>query len=430
MLVIVGTFLFYRAVVITILKLLRSNKQIYYRGTNMTFIAELLKRSKESAMSLASITIIVSMLLACFTMTVAMFIGKNQVVKRIAPRDYVIQYNEAKDTAIINETLHSIKNEINATIKDEVDLRLSRLYMREDTQCNFSLEHNSEFLSDFRNTGLVIGSVISIGDFNKIHNCNIELNDNEVLLYNSAQRHYDTIKVAGIQLAVKQNLKKIDYICVDSNASLFSNILFVVKDLDSFNTNIKNMDAKYTPTNRLLKGINVVQSDNPEKFDQLINDRLLDNHILTGNYGYLNGRLLSVEFTNIHKGAYITIILLSFILFVSAVIAVYYKQASEGFSDSANIEMLSKAGLSNKEIKQSVVKQNYVSFFAPLVVGIIHIIAAGKLMYNMLHLLAMMSVNTFIIIEALCIVAFSVVYVLIFRFTMPVYFTMGRLNHQ
>ena len=137
-----------------------------------------------------------------------------------------------------------------------------------------------------------------------------------------------------------------------------------------------------------------------------------------------------MEFDKIHTGAYIVVLILALVFLISTIIVIYYKQAAEGLEDGRNIKILQKVGMSKKEIKKSVKKQNYFTFFGPLIISIIHILIASKLAFGMIQMFAMLELRRFIEIEAICIIIFSLIYIMIFRITLPIYFEMGKLNKE
>lgn len=426
--VIIGTYFFFRSLVIWILKLFRKNKKIYYKGTNMTFIGELIKRSKESAMALSSITIISSLFLLSFVVMSAMFVGKNDLLDRIAPSDFLIQYQE-NDKESEKYTKNFLeKNMGKEKIKNLGEFKRKGLVVSEKSLGKFSILEDDDLRKTIMDDKTKIISVTDIKSFNMANKTNISLKKDESIVFDSKAKKYDEISIENQNLKVKENAKNISYVLMDPTTSLFHNILVVVDDMDEFSKKIsygKNIKA-FPSVSGTYFDLKEKNQKNIDEMANTLNKNISDkDKILVKNS--IENRM---EFDKIHTGAYIVVVILSIVFLISTIVVIYYKQAAEGLEDGRNIKILQKVGMSKKEIKKSVKKQNYFTFFGPLIISIIHILIASKLAFGMLQLFAMLELRRFIEIEAICIIIFSLIYTMIFRITLPIYFEMGKLNKE
>lgn len=424
--VIIGTYFFFRSLVIWILKLFRKNKKIYYKGTNMTFIGELIKRSKESAMALSSITIISSLFLLSFVVMSAMFIGKNDLLDRIAPSDFLIQYQENdKESEKYGKNLLE-KNIDKEKIKNLGEFKRIGLVVSEKSPGKFSMLEDDDLRKTIMDDKTKIISITDIKSFNMANKTNITLNKNEAIVFDSKAKKYGKISIENQNLKVKENAKNISYVLMDPTTSLFHNILVVVDDFDEFSKKIS--DGENIKTFPSVSGIYFDLKDKSQKnidyMDKNLNKNISDNILVKNS---IENRK---EFDKIHTGAYIVVLILALVFLISTIIVIYYKQAAEGLEDGRNIKILQKVGMSKKEIKNSVKKQNYFTFFGPLIISIIHILIASKLAFGMIQMFAMLELRRFIEIEAICIIIFSLIYIMIFKITLPIYFEMGKLNKE
>ena len=426
--VIIGTYFFFRSIIIWILKALRKNKKIYYKGTNMTFIGELIKRSKESAMALSSITIISSLFLLSFVVMSAMFVGKNDLLDRIAPSDFLIQYQEDdKESGKYTKNLLE-KNIDKEKIKNLGEFRRKGLVVSEKSPGKFSILEDDDLRKTIMDEKTKIISITDIKSFNKANKTNISLKKDEAIVFDSKAKKYGKISIENQNLKVKENAKNISYVLMDPTTSLFHNILVVVDDMDEFSKKIS--DGKNIKTFPSVSGTYFdLKEKNQKNIDEMANT-LNKNISDTDKILVKNSIENRMEFDKIHTGAYIVVLILALVFLISTIIVIYYKQAAEGLEDGRNIKILQKVGMSKKEIKKSVKKQNYFTFFAPLIISIIHILIASKLAFGMLQLFAMLELRRFIEIEAICIIIFSLIYIMIFRITLPIYFEMGKLNKE
>lgn len=424
--VIIGTYFFFRSLVIWILKLFRKNKKIYYKGTNMTFIGELIKRSKESAMALSSITIISSLFLLSFVVMSAMFVGKNDLLDRIAPSDFLIQYQENEENIDKNTKKSLEKNIDKQKIKNIGEFRRKGLVVSEKSPGKFSILEDDDLRKTIMDDKTKIISLTDIKSFNKANKTNISLKKDEAIVFDSKAKKYGKISLENQNLKVKENVKNTSYVLMDPTTSLFHNILVVVDDMDEFSKNIS--DGKNIKTFPSVSGIYFDLKDKSQKnidyMDKNLNENISDNILVKNS---IENRM---EFDKIHTGAYIVVTILALVFLISTIVVIYYKQAAEGLEDGRNIKILQKVGMSKKEIKNSVKKQNYFTFFGPLIISIIHILIASKLAFGMIQMFAMLELRKFIEIEAICIIIFSLIYIMIFRITLPIYFEMGKLNKE
>lgn len=424
--VIIGTYFFFRSLVIWILKLFRKNKKIYYKGTNMTFIGELIKRSKESAMALSSITIISSLFLLSFVVMSAMFVGKNDLLDRIAPSDFLIQYQENEENIDKNTKKSLEKNIDKEKIENFGEFRREGLVVSEKSPGKFSILEDDDLRKTIMDDKTKIISLTDIKSFNKANKTNISLKKDEAIVFDSKAKKYGKISIENQNLKVKENVKNTSYVLMDPTTSLFHNILVVVDDMDEFSKNIS--DGKNIKTFPSVSGIYFDLKEKNQKnidyMDKKLNENISDKILVKNS---IENRM---EFDKIHTGAYIVVTILALVFLISTIVVIYYKQAAEGLEDGRNIKILQKVGMSNKEIKKSVKKQNYFTFFGPLIISIIHILIASKLAFGMIQMFAMLELRKFIEIEAICIIIFSLIYIMIFRITLPIYFEMGKLNKE
>lgn len=72
-LVILGTYAFFHALLIVVLKALRKNKKIYHKPQNFVNLSGMLYRIKEHATGMANITILACMIIVTLTMTITFF---------------------------------------------------------------------------------------------------------------------------------------------------------------------------------------------------------------------------------------------------------------------------------------------------------------------------------------------------------------------
>lgn len=434
-LVIIGTSFFFQSIVIWLLKLLRKNKKIYYKGVNMTFIGELIKRSKESAQALSSITIISSMFLLSFVVMAAMFIGKNAWLDRMNPADYVVSsetYDPVFDS-YIKKAIKTTQDQTGIRTKEIKNIENLTIFGKDTGRGIFDISkpYDTNYIGNISDDRARIIAIVDEESFNRSSQNTYKLSDREVLVYDSENDKYESISIGDMNFSVKENLSEINPILVDSTMSLFHNVLLVVKDLDKLNENFRqDKNIEFGHIYKTYFDLEDRSMENAFNFSTKLAQNLERDSDIIEKLRINNGIENRYEFDSMHTGAYITIIILMILFMVSIIVVIYYKQAAEGLSDGGTIEILKKVGMSNKEIKKSINRQNYYTFFIPLLVSIIHILVASKLAHKLLQVFISLSRADFIKIEIGAILVYIIVYILIFKITTPIYFKMGNINKE
>ncbi|EEB36558.1 hypothetical protein ANHYDRO_00578 [Anaerococcus hydrogenalis DSM 7454] len=355
----------------------------------------------------------------------AMFVGKNDLLDRIAPSDFLIQYQENdKESEKYGKNLLE-KNIDKQKIENLGEFRRKGLVVSEKSPGKFSIIEDDDLRKTIMDEKTKIISLTDIKSFNMANKTNISLKKDEAIVFDSKAKKYGKISLENQNLKVKENVKNTSYVLMDPTTSLFHNILVVVDDMDEFSKKIS--DGENIKTFPSVSGIYFDLKDKSQKnidyMDKNLNKNISDNILVKNS---IENRK---EFDKIHTGAYIVVLILALVFLISTIIVIYYKQAAEGLEDGRNIKILQKVGMSKKEIKiQSKTKLFYV--FGPLIISIIHILIASKLAFGMIQMFAMLELRKFIEIEAICIIIFSLIYIMIFRITLPIYFEMGKLNKE
>ena len=81
--VIIGTYALFTAGSIAFLKLLRKNKNFYYKTKHFTSVSGMLYRMKQNAVGLSNICVLSTMVLVIISSTVSLYIGKEDVLRTI-----------------------------------------------------------------------------------------------------------------------------------------------------------------------------------------------------------------------------------------------------------------------------------------------------------------------------------------------------------
>ena len=89
LLVIFGTYLLFTTGSIAVLKLLRRNKNYYYKTQHFISVSGMLYRMKQNAVGLANICILSTMVLVTISSTCSLWFGSNQMIRNRYPSDII-----------------------------------------------------------------------------------------------------------------------------------------------------------------------------------------------------------------------------------------------------------------------------------------------------------------------------------------------------
>lgn len=468
-LVIIATYLLFTFSSIWILKILKKNKNYYYKRNNFISLSNLIFRMKKNAMGLASICVLSCMVIVTLGTTTSVFIYSKQLIKEKPMTDMIVGYNPAdvsfdeyigktdrpsaqrryftdssdKQKSVINNTLNKLAEEkgIKVVEKDNFESFNVFIYNAQLTNDKNYIKLFTEENKEDKNKLNVNIAVFKLSEYNKINNLNEELYKDEMLIYKSEifKKIYGKgnaeITTDNMDLKTKKELDKIPLNLDMQN----ENGIFLVladetynnlyKDLATYSMNAENAgkleeDIGYQIYRRNAEywDIEGSQEQKDEYIDSLINiDK--ENRVnldINGKIKFVD-RYMNELFINwgvlIFIGVYLG---LSFT--IAMMIIIYFKQISEGYEDRRQYQILQKVGLSNKEIKNTINKQVKLVFYLPIIGTICHILAASFGMQNLNFMMGIGSKKTYIVSMIISAVFYLVVYTITYKVTSYKYY--------
>ena len=425
--VVLGTYCFFLGILDIFLKFLQGRKSFYYEKNRMTAISGLLFRLRDQAMSLGSITVLITAVLVLLSCALSLnqsvealvdttvpldlvyktrFADQNQAKKNfddlLAPSQSVLKRNKGKVKKVIQ--LRGIDGEIDLNRPEKgfssVDWNdKNSMYVRIIPQREVNqLLHTSYDLKD--GEGLVLGRESSLEEnldlsFLGVHQQEKEVNED-------LGRYYD--------------LKQVD---------LIQKLVFVVVNDSSFNrlegqveeaalTTISHFALKDKKDEKALKGELLKEGEDLEK--DLIRSATSRQEIEEAGRGLYGG----LTFTGLSLG----------IIFLIALGAtIYYKQLTEGYEDRRSFVIYRQVGMDEKTVKKSIKTQVSLVFFLPVALSFVHMIFAYQLLSRMMSLLNVG--NTIIYLKAtlMVVILVLVLYFIWYKITGSVYYNLiGKKN--
>lgn len=402
--VMIGTYELFTAGSIVVLKLLRKNKKIYYKKHNFIAISGMMYRMKQNAKGLANICILSTAVIVMLSTTVSLYVGMEESLHTQYPQDVFLRGNDVNDEKInrINQILDDKVNEYQIKLKDEFHYK-SKSMMATLKDGNYALGQNIS--SDSYSFGF-----ISIDDFNRLEQTDIQLSVDEVLIFSiSGTYGKDSIMINNQVYQIKQEFDEVSFQPKQEN-SLFPVYLLIVNDIQIFGEE----DVYYSV------GFNV---DNTDEVSVEFVDSLNTEFRLNSIDAYVSGVASSrADFLMSYGGLFFLGIFLGTLFLMATVLIIYYKQVSEGYDDKERFEIMQRVGMSKQEIRKTIRVQILMVFFLPLIFMMIHIAFAFPIITKLLALFGLMNTQLFLAATIGTIVIFASIYALIFNLTAKTYY--------
>ena len=428
--VIIGTYLVFMAVSITVLKIMKNNKNFYYKPKNFISVSGLLYRMKRNAVGLANICILSTMVLVTMGSTSALYAGMEKSYNERFPRQLMIAgYNSTSEKLkeIENNAKLSAK-EAGTEVEDMVSYNSLPMVGRlvED---KFNFESNVGV--DLSNVKMIV--VLQLKDYNKFANKNKTLESNEILLHidKKGDYNYNSISLNGSDYKIKEKLSEFPGTIGSDTANIMDTYYAVVKDekeATKLATKLTELSSKElekrgisiqtgTPTLQNYVAFNIKDTTKEakviESFKKLEKQSGIEIEGKEENKLTFRGVFASFLFIGVF---------ISFIFVISQVVIMYYKQISEGYEDKGNFEIMRKVGITDKQIKQSIRSQVLLIFFSPLIIATLHTIVAYPLIEKILRLFLITDNSIFLQALAVTIVVFAIFYLIVYAITSKIYY--------
>lgn len=464
-LVIAGTYLLFTAGSIALLKLLRKNKNYYYRTKHFISISSMLYRMKRNAAGLANICILSTMVLVMVSATMFMYMGSNEMLRIRYPAEFVI--SASVDDPGASEAVSLLDDAISKeglAGKDAItyrDLSINAFY--DEKSGGFTTDpdiYQSSSAVDMLDQ-ISTFVFIPLEDYNRCSGRHMKLDsDSDVLVYYTGSSAAldpasDTITIDGQQFDIRHEL---DSMIRNSNivASINGGCFIIVKDISviekiletsaelsgddqsfiSFNymTDIKgdpkeNSDAIGRVYDQVLAAISGLDADGSTDQGGSADTDGGNGESATAPGSTVSLQCRSVEsvsYTADFTGLFFIGIFLGLLFLMATVLIMYYKQLTEGYEDRKRFEILQNVGMSHAEVRRSINSQILIVFFLPLVTAGIHVAFDFPFIFRVMTLMNLFDKKLFALCTAGCFLAFTVFYIVVYLLTSRLYYRIVR----
>lgn len=429
-LVVIGTYFIFVAGIIALLKLLRKNKGFYYKTSHFISISGMIYRMKQNAVGLANICVLSTMVLVMVSTTSSLVIGMQDTINTISPYDYSISVADGK-------TNQQVKDDIKNTAADN-NLKITKFVDYEFLEFNADLKYNYITASDYsvESENLVGLIIVNQQDYNMLTNSNVELSDDQVMMFCQKSFPYSDLTIFDQKYKVKESRKISDFIQGKNRIgySIYDSYGIVVKDNSQlqqiskyYNSFYKNSETnEYNEPNCCFYECNFnVDADLKKQLE--FNEIIKNSELYQGSYYHdsisstFKSEILQA-FRDTYSSLFFLGIFLSILFIMATILIIYYKQISESYDDKERYEIMQNVGMSHTEVKRTIRSQVLTVFFLPLIVAGVHVAFAFPIMSRVLSLLGLMNVTLYITCTVICFLVFALMYGIIFAITSRLYY--------
>lgn len=409
-LVVIGTYLVFIAFSIIFLKMLRKNKNFYYKRNHFISVSGMIYRMKQNGASLASICLLLTTALVAIVTTGTLRLSQEATVRLYNPYDVVM----TKKTPISHAdkmTIQSKARDNHVTVGKYVNMTMTGPIYGNFSGSAYSVSKTVDMSTENQLFA------VPVADYNRIQKQNVHLAKDEILMC-SSKGGYDKNR-----LTIKGKTYKVRHIdsfdfYFDYQRTIFKPIFVFAKDRKvceqisgkwlyamGYDISGKKSDLKRYAAGLGDKFTAVVKKNSQEPYM----DSLTDRPSVSDLFNQLFGGLLFI-------GIFVSIVML-----IATVVVMYYKQVSEGYADRDRFKTMQQVGLSREETKSAINSQVLTVFMLPIIGAAVNVGFAIPAIQKMLVLLSMY--------DKLLLVKFGIVslavtflgYVAVYKLTTNVY---------
>jgi len=427
-LVILGTIALFTAGSITLLNTLKKKKDYYYKTGHFISVSGMLYRMKRNASTLATICIFATMVLVTISSVMTLY----GTIRTRAEEWYRVDFD-----IIYEQCSEEVRQEHIAKLKEGAE----KVGMPIDQITPYKYYNAYASIKDgvlitypgYQNADVIETFTLSLDVYNRVNQSDVTLKENEIGYY---VMHGE--KISG----------EISFQTVDAEHNLRDekSRAFTLVELDeapqfSYGMSITLTDGTYffvapdeATLNELRAYINpsiveyedareriLVNTDAGDDIQQKFYKEILENRDVYGQWNAYSRYEDFNEVIGMYGGLFFLGIFLSIAFLTITILNMYFSQLLQGYEDAKRFAIMRKVGLSRKEIKKSINSQIVIVFLLPLVVAVIHTLAAFPMVNRILMLLGGCKPQQFLLVLGACVAVFAMVYTIAYLFTRRTY---------
>lgn len=434
LMVIAATYLLFQAGSQFVLRILKRNKNFYYKAKNFIAVSGMFQRMKQNAAGLATICILSTMVLVTISTCGALYLGQEDILHELNPNDIAVTVMGKADDNQVSRITEAVKEEAK---KDSAKIEnmywyssySSSLFLIDGKLYPYGSKEISDRVSNVDLYGYIKSvEIIPLSDYIAVTGDKKTLSPNEVLLLTDAGTAKEIgVTKLGDDFAIKETIT--DSKALNGKNGRVKGIFIVTADeksgealiqkwlaestenafTDKLIMNLKGDESKLLDFSRKIKtSVAGIAAENAKGAETSIRVESIYLNRLEG-YGVYGGLLF--------LGIFFTIMFLS-----ATVLIIYFKQVSEGYDDRDRYVILQKVGMDDLEVKRTINRQILMVFFLPLLAAMLHIVAARHMIIKLLEAFSLTNVTLTTYCILVCSIVFTLIYVIVYKLTAKVYY--------
>lgn len=436
-LVIVGTYLAFISGSVAFLKILQKNKRYYYRPNHFVSVSSMVYRMKKNGAGLASICILSTMVLVMVSATMCLYVGAENSLRSMYPRDLVIEtrsMDEEAESAVL-QIIGDVLEEQGVKSGNELHYHYAAsAVMQKGDEISFDPEKINSLAAATDMRELFI---VPVADYNRLMEADETLEDGEALIYmtKNAEWSGDTISLDGEKIwKIKGEVGSFVANGIDGQQIIPSVYLFVTdSDFRQVLDFYREMEEKYEEDS--YAGVNVehnyygVDLEGGDEAqiaaEREVENRLAEHARADPDFPVVMTDCLAenrADFYGLYGGIFFLGSILGLVFILGTVLIVYYKQITEGYEDQERFTILKKVGMTGKEIRRSINSQVLTVFFLPLLAAGVHTAFAFPMVQKLLLLFGLTDTRLFLLVNIGCFLVFTVFYAAVYLITSKAYY--------
>ncbi len=424
-LVIAGTYILFESVSIAVLKLLKANKQYYYKTEHFISVSGMMYRMKRNAVGLANICVLSTMVLVILSTTVCLYAGVEDSLQNMFPKEIsaTFYFRNIPDESVRDYLLGQIRGAADGQDRKMTDVsEYMDVVFLTHTVGNV-VEHydNEDGSYDFTEMGMLY--VMTREDYEKFAGQMLDaIAQGEVMVAPAGGFSGDVIRVFGTEYSVAGELAlPEDFPDEDIRAFMGgSKVMYmVVPDNDALEQVCAGNDFEYHV------GADVDGTD-AERIACVSAIREAVS-VCQSQFGFETGLFTSrteqrEEYMGMNGGFLFIGLFLGILFLMITMLIIYYKQISEGVEDRERFAVMTKVGMSRDMVRNTINTQVRTVFFLPITVAVIHLVMAFPILKQVMMVFGLVNTTLFVVCLVLTAAVFAVIYFIVFKLTSRTYY--------
>lgn len=405
----IGTLLFFLSLAGFLLKVIQSNKKIYFKDLNMFVMRQINSKINTNFISMTIVCLMLFITISVLSAGLTFATMYSKDIKESNPYDATITLENKDNNSNLNiDDIFKERNiELSKVVKEKASMKQYETNTVNHYDIFYGIEENKK--SNFQYIGKTPVPIISISDFNntiKLQGLEpLTLHENEFYLVCNMEdiiKYCDNFIKENGKLTINSNVlksatkKSIDYTLRDDLNKM--DIAIIVQD---------KIVENYIPQN-IIYNMNYISDDEKyeneviELFDLDDNSKYQSQekysiNAITRKIAYETSVGIKVMFTYI--GVYVGIV---FLITSAAVLAL--QQLTEASDNVKRYELLKNIGVESSMLNKAILSQICIYFLVPLSLAIIHSIVGIRVLNDTLTIFGSTDLISNIIMVAILIV--------------------------